>query len=327
MKRLIKIGTRESELAIWQADFVRAALSDIGYSSTLVPISSEGDSDQVTPLYEMGVQGIFTKTLDAAILNNRIDIAVHSMKDVPTALPAGISQAAVLERGNYNDIFILNHNSGMDESAGLKDFHQSLAISDPIHLEEGTTDKLTIATSSVRRRAQWLHRYPDHVTVNLRGNINTRMQKIGESNWNGAILAAAGLERIKLRPATAIELPWMLPAPAQGAIMIVCRSNDADMFEACKKLNHTDTANCTQIEKDFLRTLMGGCSTPVAALAVPDKKDIFFRGNILTTDGREKIEVERYVSMKDSIGFGILMAVELLKNGGKEIADKIRHEQ
>lgn len=310
---------------MWQADLVKGLLADIGYSSTLVSITSEGDTDQVTPLYEMGVQGIFTKALDASLLNDRIDIAVHSMKDVPTALPGGISQAAVLERGNHNDIFIINQQEQIDDSESLRDFHQSVSIADSIHLEEGTTDKLTIATSSVRRRAQWLHRYPDHAIVNLRGNINTRMKKIRESNWDGAVLAAAGLERIKLRPSTAIELPWMLPAPAQGAIMVVCRSNDADMLEACKKLNHTETVLCTQIEKDFLRTLMGGCSTPIAALALPDKNDIYFKGNMLTNDGKEKIEVEKYVSLKNSIGFGSLMAVELLKNGGAELTEKIKN--
>ena len=324
MKRVINIGTRESELAMWQADLVKDLLSDIGYLSTLVPITSEGDHDQVTPLYEMGVQGIFTKSLDTALLNNRIDIAVHSMKDVPTSLPPGISQAAVLKRGNPSDIFIINNANGETKN-GLSGFHQTLSVSESIHLDEGTGGPFTIATSSVRRRAQWLQRYPDHTIVNLRGNINTRMEKISNSNWQGAVLAAAGLERINLRPSSAIELPWMLPAPAQGAIMIVCRSNDTDMLDACLKLNHTETAICTEIEKDFLRVLLGGCSTPIAALALIDKKDIYFKGNILTTDGREKIEVEKYVGIKDSAGFGVKMAAELLKNGGKEIVEKIRH--
>lgn len=310
---------------MWQANLVKDLLSDIGYASTLVAITSEGDTDQVTPLYEMGVQGIFTKSLDAALLNDRIDIAVHSMKDVPTALPAGISQAAVLKRGNPYDIFVPNQHSQVNDGLALQDFHRSLSISEPLHLEDNTEGRLTIATSSVRRRAQWLHRYPRHELVNLRGNINTRMQKISGSNWDGAILAAAGLERIDLRPSSAIELPWMLPAPAQGAIMVVCRSNDAAMIEACKELNHADTVLCTEIEKDFLRTLMGGCSTPIAALAIRDKNEIYFKGNMLTPDGKEKIEIERYVKPADSLGFGTLMAVELLKNGGKEISDKMKH--
>lgn len=325
MKRVIHIGTRESELAVWQADLVKSYLSDLGYASTLIPVTSEGDIDQVTPLYEMGVQGIFTKSLDVALLNNRIDIAVHSMKDVPTALPPGLAQAAVLKRGNHNDLFIVNYKDPIAEDNGLSAFQKSLGIAEAIHLEEGTTGELTIATSSVRRRAQWLHRYPAHRTVNLRGNINTRIEKIRQSSWHGAILAAAGLERIKLRPASAIELPWMLPAPAQGAIMVVCRADDAGMLDACARLNHEESVICTQIEKDFLRALLGGCSTPVGALAIADKKEIYFRGNILTTDGREKVEVEKYARLTDSTNLGGRMAAQLLNNGGKEIAEKIKH--
>ncbi|MEO6584047.1 MAG: hydroxymethylbilane synthase [Ferruginibacter sp.] len=325
MKRVIKIGTRESELAVWQAKLVQSQLQDSGYASSLVMVTSEGDLDQVTPLYEMGVQGIFTKSLDGALLNNKIDIAVHSMKDVPTMLPAGIVQAAVLKRGNHHDLFIINEQANIEErAASIENFHQSLSIAEAIHFDEGTSDAFSIATSSVRRKAQWLHRYPKHNVVNLRGNINTRLQKIKESNWQGAILATAGLERINLRPKSGIELSWMLPAPAQGAIMVVCNESDAEMLQACKALNHPETMLCTQIEKDFLRALLGGCSTPIGALAVPDKKEIFFKGNILTLDGKEKIEVEKYVSMNDLDNFGNRMAEQLLKNGGREIAEKIQ---
>lgn len=329
MKSIIKIGTRESELAVWQADLVKELLTEYGYSSTLVPIKSEGDVDQVTPLYEMGVQGIFTKSLDTALLNNKIDIAVHSMKDVPTQLPQGIIQAAVLKRGNYKDLFVVNDLRSEviknEDSHDLKKFHESLLTIGDIQLDPIIHSHYTIATSSIRRKAQWLHRYPGHTIVNLRGNINTRMQKIAESNWQGAILAAAGLERIKLRPKPAIELDWMLPAPTQGAIMVVCRWGDVEVPNATKHLNHEPTEVCTRIEKDFLRALMGGCSTPISALAVIDKKDVYFKGNILTTDGKQKIEIEKYVSKDDTANFGLRMAQEILSNGGQEIADTIRN--
>jgi hydroxymethylbilane synthase len=324
MKELIKIGTRESELAVWQANLVQDLLKDYGYTSTLVPIKSEGDTDQVTPLYEIGVQGIFTRSLDIALLNNNIDIAVHSMKDVPTSLPAGIVQAAVLKRGNYRDIFIFNDkNAGLPGMQSLKD---SLVTKEDIQLDPVIHSTHTIATSSLRRKAQWLHRYPDHSIVNLRGNVNTRLKKIAESTWEGAVLAAAGVERINLRPASAIELDWMLPAPSQGAIMIVCRSADSGLIDAVMKLNDKETEICTSIEKEFLRGLLGGCSTPISALAIMDKKEIWFRGNILSTDGRQKIEIEKYIARDNYKGAGLKLANELLSNGGQHKADTIRNE-
>jgi hydroxymethylbilane synthase len=212
MYNSLKIGTRESQLAVWQATLVKDLLIRQGIESELIFIKSEGDIDLKTPLYEMGVQGIFTKTLDAALLNKKIDIAVHSMKDVPTQLADGIAQAAVLKRGNYRDIFIVNN-----EQLTVND---KKPISEILNSPSGEGG-FTIATSSIRRKAQWLHRYPNHTIENLRGNVNTRLKKLAESNWHGAIFAAAGLERINLRPKNAIELEWMLPAPAQGAIIIV----------------------------------------------------------------------------------------------------------
>ena len=289
MKQVFKIGTRESELALWQATLVKNMLADHGYPSELVTVKSEGDMDQITPLYEMGVQGVFTRSLDSALLGRHVDIAVHSMKDVPTQLPQGIFQAAVLKRGNHKDLFIPNENF----ISGEESFYKSLSAANDMDIDPVIDTNYTIATSSIRRKAQWLHRYHGHQVVNLRGNINTRMQKIAESNWHGAILAAAGLERIGLKPSNAIELDWMLPAPAQGAIVAVCRSDDGYAQESLKHLNDEHSELCTRIEKDFLRALMGGCSTPISALAVVDKKDIFFKGSVLTTDGKQKEEIEK----------------------------------
>ena len=184
---------------------------------------------------------------------------------------------------------------------------------------------LTIATSSVRRKAQWLNRYPNHTLDNLRGNINTRLHKLDESGWNGAIFAAAGLERIGLRPAKAIDLDWMLPAPSQGTIMIVCRDNDDTAFEACRLLNDTATALCTKIEKDFLRVLMGGCSTPISALAVMKEDNIFFQGNILSLDGKEKAEIEYTVPVSQTENLGAVAAQQLLAKGGDKIITAIRN--
>lgn len=330
MQSIIKIGTRESELAVWQATLVKELLQQNGYVSELVYIKSEGDLDLQTPLYEMGVQGIFTKSLDIALLNNKIDIAVHSMKDVPTQLPVGISQAAVLKRGNYKDLFVVNSERAIVNSETKGSNIYSGAFLESLKDSNISTlaiyySPISIATSSVRRKAQWLNRYPNSIIENIRGNINTRLRKVTESNWQGAIFAAAGLERINLRPQSAVELNWMLPAPAQGAIMVVCRSADENSLNAGSKLNDTDTGICTKIERDFLRELLGGCSTPISALAQIHNEEIFFQGNILSLDGSQRIAVERTVDVADAKNAGSLLAQELLNNGGKDIAESIRN--
>ena len=324
MQPIIKIGTRESELAVWQATLVKDLLHQNGCFSELIYITSEGDLDLQTPLYEMGVQGIFTKSLDTALLNNKIDIAVHSMKDVPTQLPVGISQAGVLKRGTYKDLFVINDSLNVS-SQSLDIFHDSLSNNENTAIDQFRNVSPTIATSSVRRKAQWLNRYPKSTIENIRGNINTRLKKVAGSNWQGAIFAAAGLERINLRPQTAVELDWMLPAPAQGAIIVVCRSADEKCLEACSNLNDTDTQICTKIERDFLRELLGGCSTPISALAQIHKDEIYFEGNILSLDGSQKITVERMIDIAEAKNAGTLLAQELLNKGGNEIAKTIRN--
>lgn len=303
MDKPLRIGTRESQLAVWQATQVQKLLAQQGYASELVYIRSEGDVDLKTPLYEMGVQGIFTRSLDIALLDGRIDLAVHSMKDVPTHLPQGIVQAAVLERGPVSDLLVLGNKPGpMDDKNYVAN----------------------IATSSIRRQAQWLHRYPGHQIHNLRGNVNTRLRKLGEMGWDGAIFAQAGLERIDLRPENSIVLDWMLPAPAQGAIMVVCNADDARTKEACAYFNHEHTELCTKIERDFLRTLLGGCSTPISAWAVVQDDQVMFKGNILSLDGARKVELEKVVMIRDASHLGKEAAYQLLENGGQEIADAIR---
>jgi len=306
MNKAIRIGTRESQLAVWQADLVKSLLEKHGYTAELVFIKSEGDTDLKTPLYEIGVQGIFTKTLDIALLEGRIDIAVHSMKDVPTALAKGIIQAAVLPRASYKDILVPK-----SDASFLND-------------KNGTA---VIATSSTRRKAQWLNRYPMHRIENLRGNVNTRLRKVQENEWQGAIFAAAGLERINLRPDNAVNLDWMLPAPAQGAIMVVCKEGDNTSFEACQLFHDEDTAMCTKIERDFLRALMGGCSTPISALAEREGDVISFRGNILSLNGKQKKEISRKIAIKDAAKAGTIAAEALLQDGGQEILNAIRNEK
>jgi hydroxymethylbilane synthase len=306
MKKIIRIGTRESQLAVWQATLVQELLAKHGTASELVYIKSEGDIDLKTPLYEIGVQGIFTRSLDMALLNDRIDMAVHSLKDVPTQLPKGIVNAAVLKRGSYKDLLVYKGDL-------------------PLLLTQDAP--LTIATSSIRRRAQWLHKYPHHTLENLRGNVNTRLKKLEENEWHGAIFAAAGLERINLRPAQSFELDWMLPAPAQGAITVVCREDDKDAYESCRNFNDGSTELCTKIERDFLRTLLGGCSTPISALAEMEDDRIFFKGNILSPDGKDKAEIDKIIPVNEGKDAGKKLAEELLLHGGQKIADTLRHAE
>lgn len=305
MQKVLRIGTRDSQLAVWQATLVQGLLKDAGVASELVYMKSEGDVDTVTPLYALGVTGVFTKTLDAALLNNRIDIAVHSMKDVPVQLAQGIRQAAVLKRASHKDIFV--YKNGIDF---LDDFN-SQAI---------------IATGSVRRIAQWLNRYPNHKMENLRGNVNTRLRKVEENNWNGAVFAAAGLERIHLRPEKSVDLDWMLPAPAQGAIMVVCREEDDFALESCQSFNDEATALCVKIERDFLSALMGECSTPISALAEVKDNEVFFRGNIVSPEGKQKIEVEKTSELADAVNLGMTAGKEILLKGGQPIVDRIRNK-
>jgi len=229
------------------------------------------------------------------------------MKDVPTQLAMGIEQAAVLKRGNPKDLLVLK-----GPGKNINDINAHFIV----------------ATSSIRRKAQWLHRYPNHVIENLRGNVNTRLQKLKENHWDAAIFAAAGLERINLRPENSAELDWMLPAPSQGAIMLVCRQEDSESLEICKYLNDDATSTCAKIERDFLRTLLGGCSTPIAALAEIEEDELFFRGNILTPDGTKKAEIEKILPIEKVANLGKEAAEELLaSDDGKEIIETIRNDK
>ena len=301
MEKIIRIGTRDSELALWQANTVKDKLEALGYKTTLVPVKSVGDIILNQPLYELGITGIFTKTLDVAMINGDVDIAVHSMKDVPTALPKGILQGAVLERATSTDILV---HKGLDF---LKD--------------EGT-----IATGSLRRKAQWLHRYPQHKVVDLRGNVNTRLQKLADADWNGAIFAKAGLKRINVLPSSYTELDWMIPAPAQGAMTVAVMENDDYCREAVSKLNHHPSEICTTIEREFLRTLEGGCTAPIGALAIINDKHIEFKGALFSLDGKQNIEIEKTVDVKQNQHFGRNCALEILENGGKELMVEIKSQ-
>ncbi|GGZ75736.1 hydroxymethylbilane synthase [Algibacter mikhailovii] len=302
MSKTLRIGTRDSELALWQANIVKKLLEDAGHKTELVPVKSTGDLVLDKPLYELGITGIFTRTLDIAMLNHDIDIAVHSLKDVPTVLPKGIVQAAVLKRGNVNDTLVFKDN---EEFLGAK--------------------HAVIATGSLRRRAQWLNRFPTHTITDLRGNVNSRLQKLQDNVWNGAIFAAAGIGRIGIRPEEAINLDWMIPAPAQGAIMITALEDDDFAKEACAALNHEETEICTTIEREFLNKLEGGCTAPIGALAYIKDEEVNFKGVLLSEDGSKRIDVTRVKKLGEHNDMAQYCADFVIERGGKRLMDKIKY--
>ncbi|MEM9142984.1 MAG: hydroxymethylbilane synthase, partial [Bacteroidota bacterium] len=303
MNPLIRIGTRDSELALWQANTVKDKLEALGHQTVLVPVKSDGDLILDKPLHELGITGVFTKTLDVALLKNEIDIAVHSMKDVPTTLPKGIVQMAVLERGNFLDILAYKYNQEF--------------LAQP---------QAVIATGSLRRKAQWLNRYPTHTITGLRGNVNTRLEKLKTHTWNGAIFAAAGLDRMGIQYPNTIGLTWMLPAPAQGAILVVGREGEDSILDACEPLNHEPTEICTAVERQFLYTLEGGCTAPIGALAQIDEEEnrVVLQGVLLSEDGSKKLETELSAPLGYHYYLGKDCANSILARGGKRLMTEIQ---
>jgi hydroxymethylbilane synthase len=300
MSKLIRIGTRDSKLALWQAKIVQSQLEHLGHKTVLVPVKSTGDLVLDKPIYELGITGVFTKTLDVAMLNGHIDIAVHSLKDVPTILPKGIVQAAVIKRGNVRDCLVFNDNE-----------------------EFLSQREAVIATGSLRRRAQWLNRYPTHTMVGLRGNVNSRLEKLENSDWNGAIFAAAGLGRLDIKPEESFNLEWMVPAPAQGAIMITALEEDQETRTICVEINHEETEISTSIERKFLNLLEGGCSAPIGALAFIKEEEVHFQGVLLSLDGTKKIEVQRTVALGAHHDLAQFCADYIIERGGNRLMDTL----
>lgn len=294
----IKIGTRASKLAVWQAKQVQALLQKINISSSIIKIKSSGDKDLSKPVYELGVTGVFTKEIDLALLNNEIDIAVHSLKDVPTKLPLGVIQGAVLQRGSELDIIIPNN---------------------PLKSKENT-----IATGSLRRKAQWLNRFKTDKIVEIRGNVQTRLRKLKENNWNGTIMAKAGLERLEILPEYYQELNWMIPAPAQGAISVQNLTIKPSITKMLKQINHAETEICTNIERSFLNKLEGGCTAPIGAYAKIVNKSIVFRAVLLSAEGKNKIEINEVEKLENIEGLGERFAKKIISLGGDKILNSLK---
>lgn len=301
---MIRIGTRDSKLAVWQADYVSRALQSSGHETELVYIKTEGDLVLDTPLPLMGGKGVFTKALDDALLSREIDLAVHSHKDIPTRLPDGLVIAAVMEREDPRDALVLRANHQLSADEFLSDEHPQKSV--------------TIATSSMRRQGQWLHRYPHHNITDIRGNVQTRLKKVDEGNWDGAIFAAAGLIRLGLEHRISAYLDWMLCAPAQGAVAVMTREEDTGLIRKLSEHHHVSTAVCVAAERQCLNRLEGGCSAPVGVYVRQDGDQYLLFANVLSPDGVDCIDVELEVAMDDDAGIANLgnRAAEALLNAG-----------
>lgn len=299
----IRIGTRDSELATWQAKQVARQLEKLGHETELVFVKSEGDMDLSTPLTEMGGKGVFTKALDDAMLKDEVDVAVHSFKDLPTENPLPLKVAAIMERADPRDTLV---------ASGDTDF-----LNDPDY-------KAIIATSSNRRKAQWLNRYPHHEMTNIRGNVNTRLEKVQTKKWDGAIFAAAGLTRINLGHHISQYLDWMVPAAAQGAMAVMVREEDYELEKIVNKLDHDETALCTTIERDFLHDMEAGCSAPVGAIAKIIDGEVHFKAVALTLDGSERFDYEYSLSVGKAGDLGHAAAQELLEKGAIKVIEELK---
>lgn len=297
---MIRIGTRNSPLAMWQAKEVEQKLQNLGYETALVPVLSSGDKNLNQPLYSLGITGVFTKDLDIALLNNEIDIAVHSLKDVPTLLPQNIEISAVLERDFPEDVLVSKSSSKNKNLAELK-----------------------IATSSLRRRAFWLEKFPNTEFSDIRGNVQTRLKKLEEGDFDATLFSLAGIKRMEMELDFEF-LDFMISAPSQGVVAIASRIDDTETREILQKINHEETQICVEIERNFLRTLEGGCTAPIGAIAKFIEGKIKFEGKLNALDGSKTIHLAEEFDYNNSENFGEKFAKIILEKGGKEMMEEIK---
>ncbi len=296
----IRIGTRNSALALWQAREVARHLQNSNHLTEIVPIISSGDKNLTQPLYSLGITGVFTRDLDVALLNDEIDIAVHSLKDVPTQLPENIELIAHLERDFPQDVLIRK------ESAKNKELHE-----------------LKLATSSLRRRAFWLKNFPTAEFSDIRGNIQTRLKKLEEGDFDATILSLAGIKRMKMDIDYEM-LPFLIPAASQGVIAVAGHSDKKEINEILGSINHRPTQICVEMERNFLSTLEGGCTAPIGAFAEIFDDQIRFKAALCSLDGKNSIATDENFVYNEEENFGEKFARIVLENGGKELMAEIK---
>lgn len=301
MTQRVRIATRKSALALWQAEYVKARLEFFhpGLVVELVPMSTQGDKILDTPLAKIGGKGLFVKELETAMLEDRADIAVHSMKDVPVEFPDGLMLSTICEREDPRDAFVSNQYSSLDQ------------------LPQGAV----VGTSSLRRQCQIKALRPDLQIRDLRGNVNTRLAKLDAGEYDAIILAAAGLIRLGFQARIAAYLPvsQSLPANGQGAVGIECRSDDATVRALLTPLEHTATRQAVLAERAMNRALQGGCQVPIGAFAEIDGDQLYMRGLVGQLDGQQILQAEVRGAACDGEALGQQLADKLLAQGAGAI--------
>ena len=300
----IKIGTRGSKLALWQANFIASELkkNNPALEVELIKIQTQGDKILDAPLAKIGGKGLFTKEIENQMAEGKIDLAVHSLKDVPTELPAGFKIAAITRREKPFDAFVSNKFSTLED----------------------LPKNSVVGTSSLRRAAQILKIRSDLQIKNLRGNVDTRLKKLDEGEFDAIILAQAGLERLGYSSRIKQILTEIIPAAGQGALAIEIRENDLKIFDAVKFLNDAETFQSIKIERDFLKTVEGSCQIPVGIFAAVDNNKISARAIISSLDGKKFVEESAETSTKNLETFGEKFALKLLDKGGREILASLK---
>lgn len=308
MTQTIKIGTRKSPLALWQAYYVRDAILKNAPDTRveLVEIVSEGDKHLETPLAKIGGKGLFLKELETALLEGSVDIAVHSMKDVTVHLPEGLHIPVICEREDPRDAFVSNHYVSLDK----------------------LPDGAKVGTCSLRRKSQIAAKYPKLELIDLRGNVNTRLARLDNGDFDAIILAAAGLMRLEFnqRIAAFIEPEEMLPAVGQGAVGIECRQGDARVEAAIASLHHADTASRVWAERAANERLGGGCHVPVAAHATLAGDDIRLRALVAAVDGSTVLQCEYTAPRSEGWQLGERAAQTLIEQGADSILKEVYRE-
>jgi hydroxymethylbilane synthase len=299
--KILKIATRQSPLALWQAEHIRARLEALhaDLKVELVTFVTQGDKILDTPLAKIGGKGLFVKELEAALLDGRADLAVHSMKDVPMKLPAGLSLAVICEREDPLDAFVSNTYASFEQ------------------LPQGAK----VGTSSLRRKSQILKARPDLDIIDLRGNVGTRLSKLDAGLYDAIILASAGLKRLGLAERIRHTLPVevSLPAVGQGALGLECRAEDQAVLDLILPLLHSETDVCVRTERAFNAYLEGGCQVPIAGYAILEQGQIHMQGRVGSVDGKTLLKAEQVGDIHQAEKIGVALAQELLAQGAGDL--------
>lgn len=301
MKKTLKIATRQSPLALWQAEYIRDRLEQLHpqLQVELVTFVTQGDKILDTPLAKIGGKGLFVKELEAALMDGRADLAVHSMKDVPMQLPEGLELAVICEREDPFDAFVSNNYEKFED------------------LPQGAK----LGTSSLRRKSQILKQRPDLEVIDLRGNVGTRLSKLDAGQYDAIILASAGLKRLGLseRIRHSLTAEVSLPAVGQGALGLECRSNDQEILDLIMPLMHAETNACVRAERAFNAYLEGGCQVPIAGFATLDNQTLSLEGRVGSADGQTLLRSNVQGAPEDAEKLGVQLAQNLLQQGAGEL--------